>query len=365
MIKGNVPGGRGFHSIKGVKISGSATAFPEPLKLPNGQFLGNITNEDIFKMLIGDNYPEELAKIGMDPSYPEKMIGLKNRRWTHHIGSPANHNEENMTHLGIKAGKSLFEKLNISPDEIDMVIVSSTTPHKTTTSSACAIADGLEIKAPSMDMKSGCSSCLYSLLNAVMYVKAGFGKVLLIASETPSKYANTQLKDTVMGVGDGAVAMLFEPSDKDTGIISGFLGSDGDLGKFVQTPGLMPPTHEAINNGSYYYQGDSAGLKDAVPVRYIDAMTHALKIAEMSVDDLALYIPHQVNRYLTEKVAEKLNIPIEKQFYNLHKYASLAGASVLVALHDAVDEKRVKSGDRVALNVVGGGLTWGAIIWQF
>lgn len=364
MIRGSIAGGRAFKALTGVKISGSATAFPEPLQTPMG-LIGNITNEDIFKMIFGDNYVEQLAKMGMDVDYPEKVTGLKNRRWTHLIGTPPNHNEENMTHLGIKAGNALFEKLKITPDDIDMVIVSSTTPHKTTTSSACAIADGLGIKSPSMDMKAGCSSCLYSLLNAVMYVKAGFEKVLLIASETPSKYANTDIKETVMGVGDGAVAILLEPSDDNVGILSGFLGSDGDLGKLVQTPGLLPPTHEAIDNKQYCYHGDSSALKDAVPVRYIDSMTHALKLAEVNIEDISLYVPHQVNKYLTEKVAEKLNIPTEKQYYNLHKYGSLTGASLLVALHDAIEEKRINVGDKVALNVVGGGLTWGAMVWQF
>ncbi|MFN8577274.1 MAG: ketoacyl-ACP synthase III [Candidatus Sericytochromatia bacterium] len=364
MLKGNISGGRAFKSLKGVKISGSATAFPEPLKTPMG-LLEEISNEDIFKMLLGENYHEKLKHMGMEADYPEKVTGLKYRRWTHLIGTPTNHEEENMTHLGIKAGNALFKKLNISPDEIDMIIVSSTTPHKTTTSSACAIADGLGVKAPSMDMKSGCSSCLYSLLNAVMYVKAGFEKVLLIASETPSKYANPQIKETVMGVGDGAIAILLEPTEEDTGIISGFLGSDGDLGKLVQTPGLLPPTHNAIDDNLYKYQGDSNALKEAVPIRYIDSMIHALKIAELNISDIDLYIPHQVNRYLTVKVAENLGIPTEKQYYNLHKYANLAGAAVLVALHDAIEENKISTGSIVAMNVVGGGLTWGAILWKF
>jgi 3-oxoacyl-[acyl-carrier-protein] synthase-3 len=364
MLKGSIAGGRAFKSLKGIKISGSATAFPEPIQTPMG-LLENISNEDIFKMLLGENYTEKLAQMGMEVDYPEKVTGLKYRKWTHLIGTPVNHEEENMTHLGIKAGKALFNQLNISPDEIDMVIVSSTTPHKTTTSSACAIADGLGIKAPSMDMKSGCSSCLYSLLTAVMYVKAGFEKVLLIGSETPSKYANPQIKETVMGVGDGAIAILLESTEDDTGIISGFLGSDGDLGKLVQTPGLLPPTHQAIDDNLYKYQGDSNALKEAVPIRYIDSMMSALKIADLNIADIDLYIPHQVNRYLTEKVAEKLNIPTEKQYYNLHKYANLAGSALLVALHDAINEKRINKGDKVAMNVVGGGLTWGAMIWQF
>ncbi|MFN8671480.1 MAG: ketoacyl-ACP synthase III [Candidatus Sericytochromatia bacterium] len=364
-MKGNIKGTRTFSEIKGVKISGSCTAFPEPLNLPDGRIISNITNEDIFEMLLGKNYLDALQKMGMNPEHPEKVVGLKNRKWTHLIGTPTNHNEENMVDLAVKAGKGLFTKLNLNPEDIDFVVVSSTTPHKTTTSSACAIAEGLGIKSPCIDLKAGCTSALYAILTAYSYVKAGFGKVLLIGSETPSKYANPKIKETIMGVGDGAIALLLEPTDEDLGIISGALGADGELGKLVQTPGLLPPTHDAIENGMYFYQGDSDSLKEAVPPRYIDALLTTLKSASLDISNIDLYIPHQINKLLTSKVCEKMGIPPEKQFYNLDRYANLAGCAVLVALHDAINEGFIKKGNIVALNTVGGGLTWGAILLKF
>lgn len=248
---------------------------------------------------------------------------------------------------------------------MDFVGVSSTTPHKTTTSSACAIADGLNIKAPCIDIKAGCSSGLYSLLTAYSYIKTVFEKVLLIASETPSKYANPKIKETVMGIGDGSIAILLEKTDDDLGIIGGSLGEDGELGKLVQTHGLLPPTHEAIDKDLYYYNGDSANLKDAVPPRYIDAMMTALKQCNLGINNIDLYIPHQVNKYLSSKVCENLGIPVEKQFYNIDRYGTLNGCSVLVALHDAITEGFVKAGSTVVLNTVGGGLTWGALLIKF
>ncbi len=364
-MKGNIKGTRTFGEIKGVKILGSSTAFPEPLTLPNGEKLANVTNEYIFEMLMGKNYLEVLTKIGMSPEHPEKVVGLKNRKWTHLVGTPTNHNEENMVDLGVKAGKKLLEKLNLSTDDIDFTIVSSTTPHKTTTSSACAIADGIGIKSPCIDIKAGCTSGLYALLTAFSYVRSGFDRVLLIASETPSKYANPKIKETVMSVGDGAIAILLEKTDENIGIIAGALGADGELGKLVQTPGLLPPTKEAIDNEMYFYQGDSDALKEVVPPRYIDGMMSALKMANLSTNEIDLYVPHQINKLLTTKVCEKMGIPLEKQFYNMSKYGNLAGASVLVALHDAMEENLIKKDSKVALNVVGGGLTWGAILLGF
>lgn len=365
MKKGKIPGGRLYNPVTGVKITNSASAFPEPIMFPDGVKRGSISNIDLFMMLMGENYPQILESKGLSPEYPEKVIGLKNRRWTHVVGTPPNHNEENSVSLGVKAGKKLLEETGVKAEDIDFLILSSTTPHKTTSSTACAIGDEMGIKAPCLDIKAGCTSGLYALLNACLHVKAGFENVLLIASETPSKYANPKIQETVMNVGDGAVAFLLNPTDENTGIISGFLGADGELGKFVHTPGLIPPTHQAIDEGLYYYHGDSNALKEVVPPRYVDAMQCTLENAGLTVDDLDLYVPHQINKALTGQVAKILGIPEEKQFYNLHEHGNLAGSAVLVALHEAIKSGRIKSGNKVGMNVVGGGLTWGGMIWQF
>jgi 3-oxoacyl-[acyl-carrier-protein] synthase-3 len=364
-MRGNIPGGRTYNPVTGVKILDSFAAFPEPITLPDGRSTNIITNMDIFQMLLGENYPSILAAKGMDINYPENVVGIKERAWTHLAGTPADHNEENTVDLGVKAAKGLLAALKLSPDDIDMVILSSTTPHKITSSTSCAIAAELNIKAPCLDIKAGCTSGLYALLNASLHVKAGFERVLLIASETPSKYSNPKIQETVMGVGDGAVAFVLGNGDSGSGILGGFLGADGELGKLVNTPGLLPPNHNAIEQGKYYYHGDSASLKEAVPPRYIDAMQGALKVAGLTSAQLDLYVPHQVNRYLTQQVAKVLEIPEEKQFYNLHKHGSVAGAAVLIALHEAIKEEKIKAGYKVGMNVVGGGLTWGGLIWQF
>lgn len=364
-MHGNIPGGRTFNPVTGVKILDSCAAFPEPISFPDGRTIQTITNEDIFKMLLGKNYLAILAEKGMDLNYPENVVGIKERAWTHVIGTPANHQEENSVDLGVKAARGVLAALQLSPDDIDMVILSSTTPHKITSSTSCAIAAELNIKAPCLDLKAGCTSGLYALLTASLHVKAGFERVLLIAPETPSKYSNPKIQETVMVIGDGAVAFVLGKGESENGIIGGYLGADGDLGKLVHTPGLLPPTHEAIDQGLYYYHGEASTLKEIVPPRYIDAMQGALKAAGLNSSQLDLYVPHQVNRYLTQQVAKALEIPEEKQFYNLHKHGSVAGAAVLVALHEAIKEKKIKPGFKVGMNVVGGGLTWGGLVWQF
>lgn len=364
MTRGQIPGGRAFKAITGVQVAATAVGLPAPIQLPDGSKPETISNLDIFKLAMGEQYEAVLAARGLRPEYPEQVVGLRERRWTHLIGAPANHAEENCVDLGVKAVRELLAAQKLAAGDIDLLLMATTTPHKTTTSSACALGAELGIQAPCLDLKAGCSTGLFALMNASMYVKAGFGRVLLVVSETPSKYANPQIQETVIGVGDAAVALLLTPGSKDQGILGGFMGSDGQLGQLVNTPGLLPPTHAAIDAGQYYYHGQAAELKDAVPVRYLDALQGALAQAGKTPAELDWYLPHQVNRALTSAVAEKAGIPAEKQIHVLDRYGSATAAGVLLALHHLLGDERYAPGQLLAFNTVGGGLSWGALIWQ-
>ncbi|PKL77030.1 MAG: hypothetical protein CVV27_07285 [Candidatus Melainabacteria bacterium HGW-Melainabacteria-1] len=272
MDRGQIPGGRAFGAIQGVQICATAVGLPEPICLPDGRKPDWIHNRDVFRLAMGDNYAEILAAQGLSPEYPEQVIGLRHRRWTHLIGTPPNHDEETCVDLGAKAVAALLEAQGLAASDIDLLLMATTTPHKTTSSSACALGAATGIQAPCLDLKAGCSTGLFALINAAMYVRTGFGKVLLVVSETPSKYANPQIQETVIGVGDAAVALLLSPGDPEQGILGGLMGSDGGLGQLVNTPGLLPPSHAAIDAGLYCYHGQSAELKEAVPARYLDAL---------------------------------------------------------------------------------------------
>ncbi|MBF2055427.1 MAG: hypothetical protein IGS03_18415 [Candidatus Sericytochromatia bacterium] len=364
MKHGRIPGGRCFGAITGVQILASAVGLPTPIALPDGRRPDWILNEDIYALLLGADYAVKLQAMGLKPEYPEQVIGLKRRRWTHLIGSPVNHDEEHCVHLGVKAVQALLTQTQLSPSDIDLVLLATTTPHKTTTSSACALGAACQIQAPCIDIKAGCSTGLFALMQASMYVKSGFERVLLVVSETPSKYANPRIQETVMGVGDAAVAVLLGPGSAEQGLLGGLMGSDGQLGELVQTPGLLPPSVAAIEAGQYAYHGEAAVLKDAVPPRYLDALQGTLEAAGQEVAAIDWYLPHQVNRQLTAGVAAKAGIAPEKQIHVLQDYGSVTAAGVLLALHSIQQDQRLQPGQLLALNTVGGGLSWGALIWR-
>jgi 3-oxoacyl-[acyl-carrier-protein] synthase III len=358
------PGGKSFGPIMGISLRAGATAWPAPLNMGE-KTVESLHNLDVFRHLMGPEYEKVLAAREMRPDYPEKVIGLSQRQWTHIIGTPPSHDEQHAVDLGVQAVQNLFQNSDLKPEDVGLLLFASTTPHKITSSSACAIGAETGIKAPSVDLKAGCSTGIYALVTASLYAQAGLGPVLLVAAETPSKYANPAIPETVMGVGDGAVALWLEKGTPEQGLLGGYLGADGELGVLVNTPGLLPPTQAALEQKLYYYHGDASSLKEAVPARYLAAMQGALCEAKLTAQDLDLYVPHQVNRQLTSHVAEILGIAPEKQFHNLHKHGSVAGAAVLIALQEALKEGKIQKGHKVGLNTVGGGLTWGGLIWQF
>jgi 3-oxoacyl-[acyl-carrier-protein] synthase-3 len=364
MNRGEIAGGRAFGPLLGVHITASAVGLPEPLTLPDGRTLEALHNRDVFRLLLGNSYEAVLVAKGLSPDWPEQSAGLRYRRWTHLIGTPPDHREETCVDLGVKAVRDLLIAEECEPEEIDLLLLATTTPHKTTTSSACAVAAELGIQAPCLDLKAGCSSGLFGLIQAALYVGAGFEKVLLVVSETPSKYANPRVQETVMGVGDAAVALLLEPGDQGQGILGALIGSDGQLGQLVQTPGLLPPTVAAIEAGQYYYHGQAAELKQAVPARYRDALRGALAQAGCEPADLDWFLPHQVNRSLTAGIAAEFGLEPAQQIHVIDRYGSTTAAGVLLALHHLRSDHAPEAGQLLALTTVGGGLSWGGLIWR-
>lgn len=344
MQHGNIPGGRAFRPQAGVRIAASAIAFPEPIVLPNGTRPEWIANEDIFGMGLAAKYADVMA----GPDYAEQ-VGLKHRRWTHLIGTPAHPEEETCIDLGVKAARIIFKQLELGPQDIDLVLFATATG--TSRSNAGALAAQVGIQAPCFDLAPEGVGGVYALISAAMHIQTGFDRVLLIAAETPSKFTNPQLQETVISVGDGAAAFLLTPAPKSEGLLAAFLGTDVNSVK--------------LNDTAEENEGLADALNKAVADRYLDAMQGVLLQAGLTPEAIDWYIPHELNRAMTLAIAHQLGIAPEKQVHILHQYGNLAGAGVLIALHEALQDRRIQAGHTVALNTVEAGLSWGALLWQF
>lgn len=274
--------------------------------------------------------------------------------------------------LAVKAAKAALAEAKLDPLDIDVILVATITPDMFFPSTACFVQKELKAdNAAAFDISAACSGFIYGLAIAKSFIESGLYKnVLLIGAETLSKITDWEDRNTCVLLGDGAGAMVLTRSTKEDshGILSVYLGADGNYDKLLYMPGggsRNPATEQTLHDKQHYLKMEGREVfKIAVP-KMADAAKKALEIAGKTIEDIALIIPHQANIRIIEAVAKRLDAGIDKVFINLHKYGNTSSATTIVALDEAIKEKRIKRGDLIELVAFGGGFTWGAAVIQF
>lgn len=291
-----------------------------------------VTNKDLAK------------KYGTDEMWPETYLGIKQRRWV---------DNELSSDLGYKAALKAIDSAKISKDSIDLLILATSTPDKIAPSTACIIADKLDLKCPAFDINAVCTGFLYGLNIAIPLVDSGVYKnVLLIAAETYSTITDKLNRDCVY-FGDGAGAVVISKSNKD-GWMTTKIYSDGK-GK----NGFVTPIGSTfIMDGKAVFQTGTTQL----PI----AITKLLEDTKYTVDNIKCVIPHQPGIKVLQTIAEKVNIPFNKVVTVMDRYANIAAASIPIALDTAIKEGRIENEDTIMLASIGSGWTWGVglIKWE-
>ena len=287
---------------------------------------------------------KDLADMyGTDETWPETYLGIKERRWVV---------DELASDLGYKAALKAIEDSNITKDEIDLIIVGTSSPDKIAPSTACIIAEKLQVSCPGFDINAVCTGFLYGLNIATSLIETGAYKtVLLIASETYSKITDTTNRDCVY-FGDGAGAVVLKKSEE--GWISTEVYSDG-RGK----DGFVTPIGSTfIMDGKAVFQAGTTNLPLAI--------SKLLEDSGLTIEDIDHLVPHQPGIKMLETIAHKVNLPFSKVVTVMDKYANIAAASIPIALDHSIKTGRVKDGDLIMLASVGSGWTWGAglINWK-
>ncbi|MEP6754649.1 MAG: beta-ketoacyl-ACP synthase III [Chthonomonadales bacterium] len=273
--------------------------------------------------------------------------------------------------LGIAAAKQALENSGITADQVDLIICSTTTPDYPWPSTACQIQHGIgATHAAAFDLSAACSGYTYSVAVAAGLIEGGAMKyILVIGADTLTKQINWEDRGTCILFGDGAGATLFGPGKPDEGVLSSHLGSEGAgfYQIWVGAGGLREPVvGPPPKDRPWYIQMAGAEVyKFAVKIMGEAALT-ALEKAEMSAADVSLFIPHQANIRIINAAAERMHLPDDKVFVNVQKYGNTSGASIPMALHEAVISGRVIAGDVLVFVGFGAGLTWGAnvIRWR-
>ncbi len=304
---------------------------------------------------------DDLAKI-VDTSdeWIFTRTGIKERR----IAAEGEHASD----MGAKAATRALSKAGLDPEEIDLVIVATITPDMPFPSTACLIQTKLGIpNAVCMDIEAACSGFLYIMEVAASLIKTGrYQNALIVGTEKLSSILDWEDRTTCVLFGDGAGAAVLCPSEvPDTGLLDFKLGADGANGEVLYMPGggsANPATGASIDDRLHFLKMRGREVfKLAVKVME-KAAKEILEQNGLNSDQLACVIPHQANLRIIELLSSRLEIPMDRFYLNLEKYGNTSAASIPIALDEAFQDERIKSGDLILLVAFGAGLTWGAAL---
>lgn len=308
-------------------------------------------------------------------SYFEKIIDTSDEWITTRTGIKERRMIEKgqaMSDLATLASASALQMAGISADELELIIIGTSTADMLSPSTACLVQHRLGAKrAVAFDVNAACPGFIYGLAVAQKFMQDGtYQKALVVGGEIVSNRLDFKDRSTCVLFGDGAGAVILgHANGKDDGeILSMDIESDGDLWHLIHVPGggsRNPPSYEMLDARLQYVkmQGNEV-FKHAVRT-LVSSAQKIMQEQGITSDDIDWFIPHQANIRIMDVVAEKLGIPTQKVIVNVHKYGNTSAASIPVALDEAVRDGRIKKGDLVLANSFGAGLTWGATLFRF
>ena len=265
----------------------------------------------------------------------------------------------------VPAVKQLCEKRGIDPSEIDALIVGTVTPDMMFPSTANLACHKLGARnAWGFDLLAACSGFLYSLTTGAALVESGrYKKVVVVGADKMSSIINYNDRATCIIFGDGAGAVLLEPSTNGYGVQDSILRSDGSGGNYLHMKGggsLRPASQETVaNNEHYAYQEGQAVFKFAVK-GMADVSAELLERNQLTGNDIAWLVPHQANKRIIDATADRMGLSHDKVMLNIQRYGNTTAATIPLCLWDW--EKQLKKDDNIVLAAFGGGFTWGATL---
>ena len=272
--------------------------------------------------------------------------------------------------LAVEACKQALEDANLKPEDIDLLILATSSPDVPLSSTAGIIQDKLGcVECAAFDINAVCAGWVHALdIGSRFAGTSGYQNVLVVGSEIYSRILNWKDRATCVLFGDGAGAVVLSEVENDKGILGSWLMSDGSGSSVIEIPagGVRTPFNsEDFEEGKQYFHMDGRAVWDFAIEAFPQAVRNALSKVGKEISDVDLIIPHQANINIIKAGMENLNLGMDKTFTNLHKYGNTAGASVPIAMREAMDEGLIKEGTLVVTAAFGGGLAWGANVIQF
>lgn len=289
-------------------------------------------------------------------------VGVKERRILKKEG-------EGSSYLGIQAVNALLEKTGTKPEDVELLICATSNPDYRFPSTGSIIAHGCGLKnAYAYDIQAACAGCIVALQDGSAYIRSGLNKkVIVVAAEMMSSMVNYKDRTTCPLFGDGAAAMLLEPTEEETGVMDGVFHVDG-IGRdhlLMRAGGsVLPASHETVDAGDHYVYQDGRFVYKHAVTDMLESTLEICKRNNLTMESVDYLIPHQANLRIIEAVASRAGIAPEKVLVNIEYRGNTSAASIPLCIAENAD--RLKKGDKLVLTAFGAGFTWGAmyVIWD-
>ncbi len=309
-----------------------------------------LTNFDLEKM------------VDTSDEWIRTRTGIRERR----IAAPG----ETCSTMSVAAAQRALEVARLSASDLDLIVVATSSPDYFVPAVASMVQDQLGAgKAAAFSLVAGCTGWVYALVTASQFIQTGaYRNALVLGTEHLSIGVDWTDRNTCVLFGDGSGAVVLEASDQPTGLLSFELGSDGSDYDALILPGCAganPASHEVINQRLHYLRMDGRRVFKFATRVMADSVANVVAKAGLTPDDVDLVVPHQANDRIIELARRRLRMPPEKIVVNIDRYGNTSAASIPLALVEAVEEGRVKSGDHLVFVGFGAGLTWAAAAFHW
>lgn len=291
-------------------------------------------------------------KVGSSDEWIFNTLGIKERRVV---------TDEKTSDLAAKSGLAAIQNAGLQVQDIDLIIVATSTPDKQAPSSACYVQEKLKAHgAAAFDLSAVCSGAMFAVSVAAQFVQNNtYQHVLVIGADTFSHIIDWRRRDSVF-FGDGAGAMVISATQEDKGFIDFNLFSDGRGANHFTIENKEP---ENPDSHAYFYMDGREifnGATELVP----KAITALLTKNNFSIEQIDVMIPHQPSIGILKSIAQQIGLPFEKVMTNMDKYANTSGGTIPIALHEAIAQGRFKGAKYALFAAVGAGMTWGTALYK-
>jgi len=318
------------------KITGTGSYLPEQI----------LTNADL----------EEMVDTSDD--WIRSRTGIEKR----HVAR----NDETTCDLAEKASRAAMEAAKKNKDDIDLIIVATTTPDLIFPSTACLLQQRLGIRGcPAFDIQAVCTGFVYALHVADLFIKTGNSKcALIVGSETMTRIVDWKDRNTCVLFGDGAGAVILEES-KRPGILSTHIHADGAYQELLSVPAGISSDYNLVKSDKAFIKMQGNEVFKVAVNTLGSIVDETLRSNSMSSNEIDWLVPHQANTRIISAMAKKLDMPMDRVVVTVDKHGNTSAASIPLALDVAIQDGRIKENDTLLLPAFGGGFTWGSVLLKY